>query len=149
MVRLTEQMRQNVKQKLDFTGNNILAWCFYVEKQNTVDYIYKHERLHPANRPKKSIYRHFDYLLLQEFKDKIENMCYSYKIGVDELTVECDPDMLYTIKNWKMKYKTGGKAYEIADAIAYFNEKGHKIKGCIDMDLRETIRKQMEYGLLR
>ena len=68
MVRLSEPIRQHVQQKLDFRGSDILAWCFHVEKQHTVDYISRHERLHPKTRPKESIFRHFDYLLLQQFR---------------------------------------------------------------------------------
>jgi hypothetical protein len=149
MVRLDESIRQHVLQKLDFKGSNILAWCFHVEKQHTVDYISKHERLHPKTKPKESIFRHFDYLLLQQFKEQIESVCFAQKTTLDELTVECDSDMRFTVQNWKMKDRSRGKAYEIADAIAYFNEKDRRIKGCVDVDLRDKIRKQMETDLLR
>jgi hypothetical protein len=48
-----------------------------------------------------------------------------------------------------MKKKQRGRAYEISDAIAYFNEKERKVKGCTDLDLRDKLRKQMECELLK
>ncbi|MGI0056897.1 MAG: hypothetical protein ACREAK_05930 [Nitrosarchaeum sp.] len=149
MVRLTESARKHVQQKLDFRGNDVFAWCFHVEKQHIINHIANHERLHPKNKPRESIFRHFDYLFLQQFKEQLEAICYSHKTSLDELTVECDSDMQFTIQNWKMRKKSRGKAYEIADAIAYFNEKDRKTKGCVDVDLRDKIYRQMEYDLLK
>lgn len=149
MVRLTDTQKENVYRLLDFSTNDILAWCFHVEKQNTVDYIQNHEKLHPKTKSRESIHKRFDHLLLKEFREKLESFCSQNRISITDLQVECETDMAYTIDNWRMKKKSRGRAYEISDAIAYFNEKARKIRGCGDIDLRDKLRKQMESELLK
>lgn len=42
-----------------------------------------------------------------------------------------------------------GKAYQLADAIAWCNKHGKKIKQCKEMDLRKNLREKMERELLK
>ena len=52
------------------------------------------------------------------------------------------------ILQWKMQQVSRGKAYELADAVAWFNQKHVKINSCIEMDLRDSIKESMERDLL-
>jgi len=148
MAKLSDPQREYVYQKLNLQHSEILAWCFEVEKQNIVHYIFNHPRLHPRTRSKESIEKKFDHHLLRAFKNTLENFTYSHKIGLKDLTVECDSDMFYTVEYWGMKNKYRGKAYELSDAIAWFNEKSRKIKQCAPLNLKDEIKNKMESELL-
>jgi len=149
MAKLSDAQREQVYQRLNLQHSKILAWCFEVEKQNIIHYIFNHPRLYPKTRSKESIEKKFDYHLLRAFKNTLENFTYSHQIGLKDLTVECDSDMFYTVQYWGMKNKDRGKAYQLSDAIAWFNEKSRKIKQCIPLDLKDEIKSKMESELLK
>lgn len=149
MVDLDESKRKQVLENLEFTENDIIAWCLNVERQKIIDYITTHEKINPKNKQKSRIQKHFDYCLLQYVKDSIEQFTYSKNFQLSDICVQCDSDMDKTALNWKMQTSYKGKAYEIADAIAWCNEHGKKIKQCVEIDLRDKLRQQMEYDLLK
>ena len=57
--------------------------------------------------------------------------------------------MCPTIKNWNINGRYKGKAYELADAVAWFNQKGDRVRSCQVMDLRGAITSSMEKHLLK
>lgn len=146
---LRQHQRRQVINRLEFTRNDIQAWCFNVERQNTIDFIYQHEKLKPKNKLKSIVQKHFDYLLLKQIKGLLTNFIYFHNGSLSSLVVECDGDMSITIGNWKMKKKLKGKAYELADAVAWCNAKGRRIKQCPEPDYIGFLRQQMEYDLLK
>jgi len=148
MSRLPEDRQERVRVTLDFSSNNIRAWCFNVEKQNIIDYIYGHQNLKPKNRYKKTIYDHFDRLLLQMFRGELGDFSFSHKLRIDELNVQCDGDMRDAINVWHMNPRDEGRAYDLSDAIAWCNERNFRIKGCIERDFSVELRAQMENDLL-
>lgn len=149
MVRLDAQQKSTVRQNLDFKSDEILVLCIEVERQHIVDLIFKHAHLYPKTRSRQSIQQRFDYHLLDLIKERIETFTLGHKSALTDIVVQCDSDMELTVKNWKMVSARRGKAYEISDAVAHFNEKGTHLKGCIDLDLRDELRNKMEYDLLR
>ncbi|MEX0764724.1 MAG: hypothetical protein WD033_06130 [Nitrosopumilaceae archaeon] len=149
MVRLDEKEKKHVIKTLDFKKYNIRAWCFHVGRQRTIDAIYNHQKLLPKNKRKDKIHQAFDYHLLHYFKDKLEDLTYNAGIGLADLVVQGEGDMKLTIENWKMKYSRKGNAYEFSDAVAWCNEHRKKLKGCQEMDLKDTIYEQMQYDLLK
>jgi hypothetical protein len=57
--------------------------------------------------------------------------------------------MKHTIEHWKMQRVDEGIAFQLADAVAWFNQKHIQIDNCKDMDLRDYIKSSMEQDLLR
>jgi hypothetical protein len=149
MVRLDAQQKSSVRQNLDFKSDEILVLCIEVERQHIIDLIFSHARLHPKTRSRQSIQQKFDYHLLDLIKERIETFARGHKSALTDVIIQCESDMELTIKNWKMTSARRGKAYEISDAVAHFNEKGTKLKRCIELDLRDELRNRMEYDLLR
>ena len=56
-----------------------------------------------------------------------------------------DPDR----KKLGMSTVYGGQAYEIADAVAWCNERGQSIKQCPNIDLATRLRTEMSDDLLK
>ena len=149
MSELTPNQREKVYRKLNFNRSDIVAWCLDVEKQNIVHGIFKHTRLFPKKTNKGFIEKKFDHHLLQAIRSRIENFTYTRNGGLRDLTVQCDSDMFHTVKYWGMHDQHKGKAFELADAVAWFNEKNRKIKHCIQLDLKKGIKDEMESEFIR
>jgi hypothetical protein len=149
MVRLEPQEKKQVIERIDFESYNLKAWCFYVDRQQIVDSIFNHIRLHPKNKRKPTIHKSFDSHFLYQFKDDLEEFTYKHGTALNDLQVQCDGDMSLTIKNWRMKKAPRGKAHQLADAIAWCNERDQKLNGCQEVALQEIIRNRMQQDLLK
>lgn len=149
MMRLDEVDKKQVIQNLDFEKYGIKAWCFHVGRQHTVDSIYEHVKLHPKNKRKDKIHQNFDYHLFNHFKPEVEKLTLNQSMELSDLRVQCDGDMIHSIKFWKMKEERRGKAYELSDAVARCNEHNRSLKGCVEMDLKDDIFSKMSYDLFR
>ena len=147
MSKLSVKNRKKVSKKLKRLPKNIRAWCFYVERQRTEDYIKNHKKFRDSQLTKKNLHKNFDGHLLQFFKQELENFITPFGIQINELIIQTDDDMKNTIKNWNMKNTYKGRAYELADAVAWCNQKGTKID-CKVVDLRDDIKKGMKRDLL-
>ena len=149
MSSLSRSKRQNVFQELKFDNGDLLGMCLNVERQKTIDYIVCNAKLRPKNKPKSRIQKHFDYLLLQMIRDKIESFAFPRNCEIQDIVMQCDSDMILTGKNWGMSTVYGGQAYEIADAVAWCNERGQSIKRCLNIDLAARLRTEMSDDLLK
>jgi len=149
MSRLDEDEREHVRNTLDFSANDIMAWCFNVEKQNIIDYIYNHQNLRPKNRYKKKIYDHFDRLLLRMFRSELEDFTFSHSSRIEDLNVQCDKDTRDTIRVWHMNPNEEGRVYDLSDAIAWCNERNFSLDGCIERDFGNELKNEMEIDLLK
>jgi len=149
MLRLEEWQRTYIIQNIDFEKYNIKAWCFNVNKQNTVNLIYNDTKLHPKNKRKEQVYKNFDLHLLEHFKSDLENIAFPNELTLSDIRVQCDSDMSSTVRNWNMKSDSKGKAYELSDAIAWCNERGKELKGCYECNLEQELYDKTSYALFK
>lgn len=149
MSEMSELQRELVYRNLNLKFNDILVWCFHVQRQHIEDYFIHHNRLKNPKLPIISIHKNFDHHLLRSIKNELENFVFPYRQEFSDVIIQTDSDMVHTVKQWKMKRVDEGKAFEIADAIAWFNQRHIPIKDCKEMDLRDYIKSAMEYDLLR
>lgn len=145
MSELEETVRNQVIEKLDFKGKNILVFSLMVEKIKTVHKIHEYKKRQDPLFPVNVIFQHFDSSLLDEIKDRIEKITYRHGVGIRDLPVECENDMSNTVRTWRMQKKPMGKAYELSDAIAWCCNNDKRIKGIIRLDLVSKLRKKMEH----
>jgi nitrous oxidase accessory protein NosD len=83
------------------------------------------------------------------FRDTLTDFAANFRTDLSDITIEADADMRPTIKNWNISGRYKGKAYELADAVDWFNQKGDKIQNCKVRDLRDAITESMERHLLK
>ena len=149
MSELSEKQRTHVHRNLNFNSNDIHVWCLHVQRQRIEDYILNHNRLRNYKKPKVNIHKDFDHHLLNSIKTDLENFVYSRKQEFSDIVVQTDSDMKDTIEQWNMMRVDEGRAYELADAVAWFNQRNIPIDSCNDKDLRDNIRLLMEQDLLK
>ncbi len=146
---LTPNQRRRVMETLDFGPHDLTALCLHLERQTIIDDLRINEKLNPKRKQKIAIHKHFDYLLLKEIKNLIEEFTLLHGQHVDDLTMQCDGDMLLTAQNWNMGTTMRGRAYELSDALAFCNQRRHHVDGCHELDLRDKLRTKMYQDLLK
>ncbi len=152
MSELSEKERQQVHNNLDLKHNDIRVWCFHVNRQKLEKYILEHPKLMYNKIPKLNVHKNFDHHLLNLFKDELESFIFPKHKDYSDLLIQTDSDMEFVVKHWRMTridQKDEGIAFEIADAVVWFNQKKIKVENCIEKDYRNQLKKLMEHDLLR
>ena len=140
MSRISKQQRRHVYDNLDFS-NEIAVWCFHIGRQQIETDVKKYLRSRKNRRPNTNIRKSFDKYWLRLFKDDLESFARRLRMDPSEIVIQADADMCPTLQNWGITDEYKGKAYELSDAVAWFNQKGTSIKNCRIMDLRSEIKK--------
>ena len=144
MVELSEKKKNHVIKNLNFTKRNLMSLCVHVERQKIIQELMNSSKL-KKTKTKKQLHGYFDNVLLSLVKKNIEPFCRVHNINdIRSLGVQCDSGMTNTIQFWKMRPVSGGRAHELADAVAWCNEHKRKFKGEIKKDLRQEIQIKLE-----
>ena len=146
---LNKSKRQIIIQNLDLSDKDLTAVCLHVQKQNIVEEILSDPRFQARNTSKVKLYKHFDYLLFRKIRDTIESFVFPRKCDLGDVVMQCDSDMVRTGTNWKIRTVDRGKAYEIADIIAWCNMRKIRINQCKDLDLASQIRIEIRHDVLK
>ena len=146
---LGKSKRRIIIQNLDLSDKDLVVVCLHVQKQGIIEEILSDPRFQARNMPKVKLYRHFDYLLFRKIRDTIESFAFPRRCDLDDIIMQCDSDMVRTGTNWKMHTVDRGKAYEIADVVAWCNMHDIQINQCKDIDLASQIRMEMRHDLLK
>jgi len=147
MVSMDHTKRQHVFQNLAFGGRDLVGLCLNVERQKTIDAVINDPRFVSRRMSKSRVHKQFDYLLLRKIRHIIETFAYARGCEIKDIVMQCDPDMSKTGANWRVRTADGGRAYELADAVAWCNEHGRRLKHCREMNLAGKLSVEMMQGL--
>ena len=150
MSEISKSQRRQVRDNLDFSSNELIVWCFHVSRQRIENDM--KERIAPRKKrsPSINVHKSFESYWFQTFREDLESFARAF--GVEQLSdivIEADADMRPTVKNWNLGVGIRGRAYELADAVAWFNQKGVKIPHCAVRDPRGDITDSMKRYLLK
>ncbi|MDE1826975.1 MAG: hypothetical protein KGH83_05235 [Thaumarchaeota archaeon] len=143
MSKLSERDRKRVIDNLEFNDGERFAFSLIVEKNKTVHITHERMKKSDVLFDIKLIFQHFDVKLFDSIQAKIQTILDMYGIMKRDLLVECEGDMRATIRVWRMNLGKRGRAYELADAIAWCCNNNKKVKGIIKKDLVKVLQKQM------
>ena len=144
MSELSESQRRQVQDNLDLSSNEIVVWCFHVSRQHTEKVMQDLIISKKKRKPKINIHRSFESYWFQLFRGELATFAAKFRADISDVTIEADADMRQTIQNWNIGDRYKGRAYELADAVAWFNQRGVKIQYCKVVDLRDRILADMK-----
>ena len=149
MSKMSKRQRSQVYDRLDFSSNEVIVWCFHIKRLDIENAV--QDRILSGKKRKRriNIHRIFDSYWFQLFKSELASFAAGLGEELSDITIEADADMCRTVQNWNINDKYGGKAYELADAVAWFNQKERHIQNCKVVDLEDDIMELMEHHLLR
>ena len=148
MNQITAGKRERIRRRLDLGSGEICALCMHVERQGVENHILNHEKTRRHRNLKSSIHKNFDTHLRRLVRSELDPFLRRHRLDLSDITVQVDGDMRHSVRYWKMKSAGVGRAHEMADAIAWFNQKRMDVDPrCRKLDLREKIRKAMEHDM--
>ena len=110
---------------------------------------YKNVSERESRKPRINIHKNFDTHWFRLFRNDLEMFAAKLRTELSEIVIESDSDMGPTLKNWNINSTYEGKAYELSDAVVWFNQKGVKLGQCKIMDLRTGIEERVKHSLLK
>lgn len=147
MSELSERQRLQVRNNLDLSSSEIAAWCFHINRRRIEADMSEYIRSRGNRMPKINVRKSFETYWFRMFQCDLKSFATLLRTDLSEIAIQADADMIRTLKSWRIVSKYKERAYEISDAIAWFNQKGVKIQDCKIKDLRDRIRKDMKQGL--
>jgi len=149
MRRFKPKKRDKVIKRTNFERKDILAICLEIDRQETVDYFLSHKNLRKSI-DKERIHNTFDNVLLSLFRNKINEFIGKHDSGSNwiGLNVQHDPDTTFALNRWKMIPVKKGKVYELADVVAWCNERRKYLNGCDKYNYSGNIVNTMKRLLL-
>lgn len=149
MSEISERKRRQVLDNLDVSSSEIGVWCFHIGRQKMEADIQDLMRERKIRKPRVNVHKSFDVYWYRAFRRDLEAFAARFKMEVSEIVLEADADMRPTLTSWNIDHRYKGRAYELADAIAWFNQRKVEIPGCRMVDLRSHIFGYLERGLLK
>ena len=146
---LTDSQKAQIREKIDLRSTDIRAWCIHARWQYVERHILDHPKLKKYFQPKKTVHKNFDNQLLDLIRGDHKQFLDRYGCGFHDVCVQTDADMSNTISHWSMKRGIKGRAYELADIMAWYNQKGIRVRNCIGFDWAGAIKDGMADESLR
>ena len=147
MSELSERQRLQVRNNLDLSSSEISAWCFHISRRLIESDISEYIRSRGSRMPKINVHKSFETYWFRMFQNDLKSFATKLRTNLSEIVIQSDADMTPTLKSWGIANRYRGKAYEISDAVVWFNQKGIKIRDCKTVDLRDRIWGDMKQGL--
>jgi len=124
-----------VRRKIHFQDKDRFAFSFVIDKMNTIHEMHNDKKTTDKFSELNLIFKEFDKLLLKMTLPRLQIVAGGFNVKLEDLRMQVDEDMKHTAKHWGWKYKTGGKAHDLADVVAYCHNKGHQIPGWNTYDI--------------
>ena len=143
MSEMSERQRRQVLDNLDFSSSEITVWCFHVNRQRIENTMQELITSGKKRKPRINIHKSFESYWFQLFRSELVAFATEFRADISDIVIEVDADMRPTIQNWNIDGRYKGRAYELADAVAWFNQRGVKMQDCRVVDLRDRIISSM------
>ena len=146
---MSDETRTQIRSNLDLSSEEVIVWCFHVDRRNIEKAIRERIASGKGRRPGINVRKSFESYWFSLFRDDLAGFAAKFRAEISDIAIEVDSDMRPTIQAWNISDRLPGRAYELSDAVAWFNQKGVKIRGCKVLDLRHDIQKRMVRHLLK
>lgn len=142
-----KEIRQDILFRISFDGNESAAFCIRIDKNNTVSKLIQQVRT--RNRPwlKRRIHATFNRSTMHYVRQEIEGFLIKRNHSIQDVVFECDDDCMGIIKDSGLRYAAAGYAHDLADAVAWANNRNMEPKGVSSADHASAIR-EMSYRKL-
>ena len=149
MNKMSPSQRDMVRRNLDLSSADVRVWCFHVDRRNIEKSIRERMKSGKRQKPRINIRKSFESYWFRLFEGELKDFAVNFRAELSDIVMETDADICPTVKGWNFRNKHKGRAYELSDAVAWFNQKGVPVRNCRVVDLRDRMRKIMKKHLLK
>ncbi len=136
--------RRRIFSELDFTGDDMIAFCLRIEQKQVIGEIMKKIRSENNKNSTAKIRKQFNKCVWYHIKNKVNDFIYRHQHALDDIGFQSDQDCRNFLKDVSLKCGDAHKAHSLSDAIAWFNHHNEEPKGVCMMDLHGLILAQLK-----
>ncbi len=139
MSKLNKQSRKSIIKKLEFDKRNRIAFCIALDRTKIIDEIKKLRSIKESRKPTGKIIRTFNYIVMRKIQSQLESYARQNSIPLSEINFECDSDCIPFANILQVKTRSESKAHNIADKVAWCNNKKIRLPSVIELDFTNEI----------
>ena len=144
MSRIVDKKRQDeIISKLKFDSSEIMAFCFKIGKNTTINEITEMRKVKKLRIPDKKIYSTYHYLLAYHIRQRITGFLVMHNQDVSSMIFECDGDCRRFLNESGLHNTNGGNAYMLSDIVAWANNANREPPGVTQADISGEIRRML------
>jgi len=141
MSRIGDKKRQDeIISKLKFDSSEIMAFCFKIDKNATINEIAEMRKVKKMRIQRKKIYSTYHYLLAYHIRQRTTEFLVMHNQDVSSMTFECDGDCRRFLNESGLHNTNGGNAYMLSDIVAWANNANREPPGVTQADISGEIR---------
>lgn len=142
----SQSAKERIISKVIFDGRESIAFCLRIDMKHILEPI-KSKRTTQKRKGQKRIYRIYYNAVIYLVRKRIENFLTSHHYAIHDVYFQCDIDCRNMIKDNGLKHDSPGSAHDLADVVAWANNRCVEPKGVIPIDLTEELKNSLEKTL--
>ncbi len=137
----TTQERSKLCSKLKFDQENIIAFCFQINKDQIIAKTVA--KTTGSKTTQNKIFNTYNYALHKLISKDLNDFTLQYKIGLRDVRFECDSDCRDFLKLLNFYYVEKKNFHFLSDLVAWSNNRNRKIDGVNERNLVDALEREM------
>jgi hypothetical protein len=143
MSQLTGQTQNRIIKTLHFDCKNRITFCITLNRTKIIEQVKNARAVKKDRTPTGNILRTFNYVVIRKVLPQMQSYALANSMQLTEIVFECDSDCEPFAKIANVKSTKEGKAHNIADKVAWCNNKNKNLPSVIDIDFTNEIVSKM------
>lgn len=154
MRRVPKKIQERIMSGLKLDNSKCIAFCVKIDGRSTVNSIAGMRRMKNRHAAHEKVAQTFNRLLFSEIRDEVLDFLSKHDGCLPDVVFQCDRDCISFAKDAGLRYARAGQVhenriYELADIIAWMNNKGKEPKNAIVLDVTKKIEARLRNDFLK
>lgn len=135
----SKNIKDRIISEVIFDGRESIAFCIRIDMKHILEPI-KSRRTTQRRTGQSRIYRIYYRAVIYLVRKHIENFLASHRYAIHDIYFQCDDDCRNMIKYNGLKHDEPGSAHDLADIVAWANNRCMEPEGVVSIDLTGAIK---------
>lgn len=142
----SKDAKDRIISKVIFDGRESIAFCLRIDMKHILEPI-KSKRTTQRRTGQNRLYRIYYRTVIYFAREHIENFLTRHRYAIHDVYFQCDTDCRNMIKYNGLKCGNPGSAHDLADIVAWANNRYVEPEGVVSIDLTEELKNSLEKTL--
>lgn len=142
----SKSIKDRIISKVVFDGRESIAFCTRIDMKHVLEPI-KSRRTVQRRKGQNRTYRIYYRAVIHLVRKHIEYFLAPHQCAIHDIHFQCDDDCRNMIKYNGLKHDRPGSAHDLADIVAWANNRCMEPKGVVSIDLTGAIKNRLKKTL--
>ena len=142
----SKSIKDRIISEVVFDGKESIAFCLRIDMKHILEPV-KSKRTTRRRTGQSRMYRIYYRAVIYLIRRHIENFLASHHYAIHDIYFQCDDDCRNMIKYNGLKHDRPGSAHDLADIVAWANNRCTEPEGVVSINLTEEIKDRLKKTL--